>query len=116
MQIKSYSSVEATHVDNDRVKGVAGRVVIGRSDGAENFCMRVFEMAPGGHTPKHVHDWEHEIFIHSGEGEVYGNGAWNALSAGTVVFVPGNEEHQIRNTSSKPLTFVCLVPSKAPEL
>ena len=116
MQIKNYPEIEATRVDNDQVKGVAGRVVIGKRDGAENFCMRVFEMAPGGHTPKHVHDWEHEIFVHSGEGEVFGNGAWNAFKAGNVVFVPCNEEHQIRNNGSEPLTFVCLVPATAPEL
>jgi quercetin dioxygenase-like cupin family protein len=116
MQIKSFYAVEATHVDNELVKGVTGRVVIGKGDGAENFCMRVFEIAPGGHTPKHVHDWEHEIFVHSGAGEVYGNGTWNGFSTGNVVFVPANEEHQIRNSGKELLTFVCLVPSKAPEL
>lgn len=116
MRIKNYFDVEATHVDNELVKGVAGRVVIGKGDGADGFCMRVFEMSPGGHTPKHVHDWEHEIFVHSGAGAVYGNGTWNEFKAGNVVFVPANEEHQIRNTGSEVLTFVCLVPSKAPEL
>lgn len=116
MQIKNYPDIEATHVDNDVVKGVAGRVAVGKADGAKNFCMRVFEMSPGGHTPKHVHAWEHEIFVHSGAGEVYGNGEWNVFKAGTVVFVAGNEEHQIRNCGSELLTFVCLVPSTAPEL
>lgn len=116
MRIKNYPEVEATHVNNELVKGVAGRVVIGKGDGAENFCMRVFEMAPGGHTPRHQHAWEHEIFVHAGEGEIFGNGAWHGFKAGNVVFVPGNEEHQIRNSSDEALTFVCLVPSTAPEL
>jgi len=116
MQVRSYIEVEATHVDNNAVRGVAGRVVIGKKDGAENFCMRVFEIAPGGHTPKHTHDWEHEIFVHSGDGQIFGNGTWNSFKTGNVVFVPNNEEHQIRNSGSEPLTFVCLVPSSAPEL
>jgi quercetin dioxygenase-like cupin family protein len=33
-----------------------------------------------------------------------------------VVFMPANEEHQIRNTGKEPFVFVCLIPSKAPEL
>ena len=116
MEIKQYPSVEATHFNSDVAKGVAGRVLIGKADGAGNFCMRLFEIAPGGHTPKHTHEWEHEMFYHSGEGEVYGNGQWNPVKAGSVVFVRSGEEHQIRNTGNIPLTVVCLVPSFAPEL
>jgi quercetin dioxygenase-like cupin family protein len=56
------------------------------------------------------------MFIHSGEGEIYGNGRWNPVKAGNVIFVPGNEEHQIRNGAKELLVVVCLVPSKAPEL
>jgi quercetin dioxygenase-like cupin family protein len=116
MQIKTYSEIEPTHFNNEKAKGVAARVVLGKNDGANNFCMRVFEIASGGHTPKHAHDWEHEMFIHSGEGEIFGNGRWSKVKAGNVVLVPGNEEHQIRNTGNGLLTVVCLIPSKAPEL
>ncbi|MFO7666702.1 MAG: cupin domain-containing protein [Desulfobacterales bacterium] len=49
-------------------------------------------------------------------GEVYNNGKWIPVTAGSVVFIPGNEEHQIRNTGSELLVFACLIPSKAPEL
>lgn len=116
MKIAKYADITATHINNDAAKGVAARVVIGRNDGANNFCMRVFEIASGGNTPKHAHDWEHEMFIHAGEGEVYNSGQWNKVRAGAVVFIPGNEEHQIRNTGKELLTLVCLVPAKAPEL
>jgi quercetin dioxygenase-like cupin family protein len=116
MKIVKYGDIPATHINNDVAKGVAARVVIGKNDGAANFCMRVFEIASGGNTPKHAHEWEHEMFIHAGEGEVYLNGQWNNVKAGTVVFIPGNEEHQIRNAGKALLTLVCLVPSKAPEL
>jgi quercetin dioxygenase-like cupin family protein len=116
MKIKKYTDVKATHFESDTAKGVAGRVVIGNKDGADNFCMRIFEISPGGNTPKHAHDWEHEIFIHAGQGEVYENDKWNPIKSGDVVFMPGNEEHQIRNSGKELLIFVCLVPSKAPEL
>lgn len=116
MKIINYSSVTPTHFDNDQASGVAGRVVVGKNDGADHFCMRIFEIAPGGHTPKHAHAWEHEIFFHSGVGEAYGNGKWNPVKSGTVLFVPPNEEHQIRNMDKEILVFACLIPSSAPEL
>jgi quercetin dioxygenase-like cupin family protein len=116
VKIISYSDVRATHFDNDKAKGVAGRVVIGKNDGAGNFCMRIFEIAAGGNTPKHSHDWEHEIFFHAGAGEVYSNGKWSPVKAGSVAFIPANEEHQIRNSGRELLVFACLIPSTAPEL
>jgi quercetin dioxygenase-like cupin family protein len=116
MQTKTYSEIKPTLYNNEKAQGVAGRVVIGKNDGADNFCMRVFEIASGGNTPKHAHDWEHEMFIHSGEGEIFGNGRWNKVKKGDVVFIPDNEEHQIKNSGKELLTVVCLVPSKAPEL
>lgn len=116
MKIINYTSVSPIQINNDQAKGISGRVVIGKNDGANNFCMRIFEIAPGGHTPKHTHDWEHEIFFHSGVGEAYGNGKWNPVKPGTVLFVPSNEEHQIRNIGKELLVFTCLIPSSAPEL
>lgn len=116
MEIKIASDVEARHFESDAVKGVAGRILIGQADGAPNFCMRMFEIAPGGHTPRHTHAWEHEMFYHSGSGEVFGGGTWNPVGPGSVVLVEPNEEHQIRNTGSEPLVLICLVPSGAPEL
>jgi quercetin dioxygenase-like cupin family protein len=116
MKIINYTSVPPTHFNNDQVKGVAGRVVIGKNDGANNFCMRIFEIAPGGNSPKHVHAWEHEIFIHAGAGEIFGSGQWHPLLAGNAVFIPPDEEHSIRNTGRELLIFACLIPAGAPEL
>ncbi len=116
MKMKHYSEIEPTRFTGGPAEGVAGRVLVGRRDGAENFCMRVFEIAPGGYSPKHVHDWEHEMFFHAGEGEVLGGGGWRPVRAGSAVFMPANEEHQVRNTGKQTLTFICLIPSKAPEL
>ncbi|NTV48868.1 MAG: cupin domain-containing protein [Geobacteraceae bacterium] len=111
-----YQEADSVLINNEIANGINARVVIGKANGACNFCMRVFEVASGGHTPKHTHAWEHEIFVHSGAGEIFGNQEWNSFKTGDVVFVPGNEEHQIRNTGSGTLTFICLVPSSAPEL
>lgn len=116
MKIIHYSEAEAKVFNSDPAKGVTGRVVIGQADGAPNFCMRVFELSPEGHTPKHSHDWEHEIFVHSGTGAVWRDGQWVGITQGNVIFIPGNEEHQIKNTGTGSLTFVCLIPSGVAEL
>jgi quercetin dioxygenase-like cupin family protein len=116
MYKKPYQEADSVEINNDVAKGITARVALGKANGASNFCMRVFELAPGGYTPKHTHVWEHEIFVHSGAGEIFGNQEWNSFKVGDVVLVPGNEEHQIRNSGNETLTFVCLVPSNAPEL
>lgn len=114
--IRHYSEITPTDYKGDKVRSVAGRVAIGKADGAANFCMRIFEVGEGGHTPRHDHPWEHEIFVHTGHGELFCDGKWNPVQAGSVVFVPPDAEHQVRNTGPQPLVFVCLVPPAAPEL
>ena len=116
MKILNYSEAPSHHFDNQNAKGVTGRVVIGKDDHADHFCMRVFTVAPGGFTPRHAHTWEHEIFIHSGKGQVYKNGEWQAVSSGTVVFIPGNEEHQFMNAGADDFVFICLIPSGVSEI
>jgi len=110
-----YSEVTPAIFDNEKAKRVAARVVIGKADGATNFCMRVFEIGVGGNTPRHSHAWEHGMFFHAGQGEVFCCGRWNAVKTGSAVLVPGDSEHQIRNTGTEALVVVCLVPSSAPE-
>jgi quercetin dioxygenase-like cupin family protein len=116
MVIKKYAEVEPTHFDADVAKGVAGRVLIGKDDGAVHFCMRMFELSEGGHTPKHTHEWEHEIFVHKGRGAVYNDGRWTDVAAGHAIYIPEQEEHQLKNTGDGPFVFICVIPAGAPEL
>ena len=116
MKIQNALDVPPIFFDTDAAKGVAGRVLIGKNDGADNFCMRMFELAPGGHSPRHSHEWEHEIFIHKGKGAVLNNGEWVSVESGCSIFIPGNEEHQMKNTGDGTFVFVCLIPSGPPEM
>jgi len=116
MKVVKYKEIEPVRMDNEVARGVAGRVLIGAKDGAERFCMRIFELSPGGHTPKHTHDWEHEIFVHAGKGEVFIDGRWHGVEGGTAVFVPPGTGHQVRNAGEDPLVFVCLIPAGPPEM
>ncbi len=81
-------------------------------DGAPVYALRMIEVAPGGHTPRHSHHYEHENFVVEGMGRVWLNGAWHALEPGDVVFVPGGMEHTYENTGAEPFRFLCGVPVK----
>ncbi len=116
MKVAHYRDIPGQSFNGETVKNVTGRVAIGKKDGAPNFCMRVFTIGADGHTPRHSHEWEHEIFVHAGEGQVFRQGEWTDIEAGSTVFIPGNEEHQIRNRGNEEFTFVCLIPTGVSEL
>jgi len=116
MKIIDYRDVPARDLTAATMHGVTGRVVIGKADGAVNFCMRVIEVAPGGVIPPHHHPWEHEQFVCAGRGKVRQGDQWTEIGPGNVLFIPSDEEHHIENNGNEPLVIVCLVPNFAPEL
>ena len=75
--------------------------------------MRQFELEPGGHTPKHFHPYEHEIYVLEGQGTVVDGDRQRPLVAGDVVFVQPNDVHQFRNTGQGLLKMICLIPNSA---
>jgi quercetin dioxygenase-like cupin family protein len=91
--------------------GVKVRWLITKEMGAPNFAMRLFEMEPGGYSPRHKHNWEHEVFVLEGEGVVLGSEGWKKFRPGDAVFIPPNKEHQFRNNSEELIKFLCLVPN-----
>ena len=98
------------------MEGAAGcrvRWLIGEGDKAPTFAMREFEVEPGGHTPKHFHDYEHEVYVVAGHGTIVDGDHERPLAAGDVVFVAPNDVHQFRNTGTEPMRFLCLIPNSA---
>jgi quercetin dioxygenase-like cupin family protein len=95
-------------------ENVRMQLLCGPADGCPTFAMRKFIVAPGGCTPKHHHDYEHEVLILSGHGVVFGNDREQPIKPGDVLFVPANELHQFKNTAGPDgaaLEFICLVPA-----
>ena len=94
----------------DELPGVVKREVINASDGAPNFCMRVFEVGTGSSTPFHSHQWEHEVFVLSGKGVVTGEQGEIPIEKDSVVFVAPEEKHCFVSTGKDPLRFICVIP------
>lgn len=102
--------VPADPVDMDGVRDVRMRLLVGRRDGAPTFSMRQFTVEPGGHTPHHQHNYEHEIYVLRGAGEAEYDGAVHPIAAGDVMLIEPNVPHQFRNAGTEPLEFLCFVP------
>lgn len=113
MQVRHYERVEQEPVDMPGATGCRVRWLVGEPEGAPNFAMRQFEVAVGGHTPRHTHPYEHEVFVLEGEGVVLEGDVAHPLRPGAVVYVRPDELHQFRNTGHVPLKFLCLVPNSA---
>lgn len=109
MLIRNIAESPKKPVEMDGVKGVRMAVMVGRADGAPNFALRSFDVEPGGHSPRHQHDYEHEVFVVEGTGEVLLEGSYRPIRGGDVVYVPANHEHQFR-AGAGGMKFLCLVP------
>ncbi|HOQ05972.1 MAG TPA: cupin domain-containing protein [Anaerohalosphaeraceae bacterium] len=111
MIIKNIENVPAEAVQMEGAKDVKVRVIFGPKDKAPTFAMRLFEVGPGGHTPFHQHNFEHEVVVLAGEVAVVREDGAVPLKVHDALLVAANEVHQFRNlSSSMPARFLCLVP------
>lgn len=113
MKVKHCEQVALAPVTMEGSSGCQVRWLVDEAQGAPNFAMRQFEVAPGGYTPRHSHPYEHEVFVLEGTGVVLEGDAEHRLAAGDFVLVTPNEVHQFRNTGSQPLKFLCMVPNSS---
>ena len=111
MKHMHYSEVPLERVEG--YDGVTVRWLIAREDGAPGFAMRLFEVAPGGVTEWHRHEWEHEVYILKGSGIVMTEGGEKSFGTGDFFLIGPKERHQFRNTAREILRFLCLVPLEA---
>jgi quercetin dioxygenase-like cupin family protein len=107
---RSVQQMDGTPIEGDGIQGVTMKLLVGKQDNAPTFAMRHFLVEPGGFTPMHQHPWEHEVLILSGEGEVESDTEVTPIASGDGLYIPSNELHQFRNTSTTPLEFLCIVP------
>lgn len=82
-------------------------ILVGRQHGAPNSSMRHFVVAPGGHTPHHKHDYEHEVVVLEGEADVQYGPQVQRVRAGDVLYIAPNQMHQFRNAGTGPMRFLC---------
>jgi len=110
MIIKKNADVPEAPVEEEEVKNVLRRILIGPEDGSHNIIMRYFKVLPEGHTPFHSHDHEHVVKIEKGKGIVVRESGEEVLvSYGESLLVEGSETHQFKNPFSEPFEFLCII-------
>jgi quercetin dioxygenase-like cupin family protein len=92
--------------------GVLREVLIGGRGEQTSFQVRYFEVSPGGYTSREYHQHEHAVVVLRGSGEVCLGDAWHPVGYGDVVYVGPHEVHQLRNRSSEPFGFLCIVDAE----
>ena len=112
MKIRSSKEVEEVEVGMEGAKDVTKKVLIGMEEGSSNIIMRRFTVRPGGHTPRHQHNYEHLVRVEKGKGVVIDeNGKEHEVTVGQNVFVEANKDHQFKNPYEEPFEFICVIPN-----
>lgn len=112
MPIQKYDELLATEIQMEGAKSVSKKVPVGENEGWEGYTMRTFTIAPGGHTPRHAHDWEHVNYVIRGRGRLMIDGNESEISEKDFAFVPPNLNHQFSNPYDEAFEFICIVPNR----
>jgi len=107
--VKRGGSVASEPVD--AADGLSKAVLLDESDGAPNFAMRRFELAPGAAVPRHTNAVEHEQYVLAGEYVVGIGDEERTVSPGDAVLIPAGVEHWYRNEGDEAGAFICAVPN-----
>jgi quercetin dioxygenase-like cupin family protein len=108
--MKKVGHADVTGSSPEGTEGVDFRALLAEDVDPPNFYMRVFDVSPGGHTPKHRHDWEHEVYVARGSPKIVLESGEVRLIPGDAVYVEPNELHQFVNDGNSIVRFVCVIP------
>jgi quercetin dioxygenase-like cupin family protein len=105
--VKNIDEIEEMEMEG----GARIRWLITHKDGAPTFSMRYITIAKDKETPAHTHEYEHEIFVIKGKGEITLGDEKKQLSEGKFIFIPGNIFHKIH--ANDDMVVICVVPIRA---
>ena len=108
----TWEGVDVESYDKGGAVGGTKQVVIGKKDGAVNFGMRYYEIAPGGQTSFDRHDHDHGVYVLRGTARLLMGWEVFEIGPGDIVYILPNEQHQFENTGGEPFSFLCAVPPR----
>jgi S-methyl-1-thioxylulose 5-phosphate methylthiotransferase len=95
-----------------QVRAGTRQLLIGPEDGAANFALRYFTLAPGTSSRLDTHAHDHGVFVLHGRGRVRLGDVEHAIGVGDVVYVAANETHVFAASDDAALGFLCVVPAR----
>jgi len=90
-------------------RAVARTELIGKAGEQTAFDVRYFEIGPGGHSSLEKHLHTHVVIGARGQGLLSSGDKSIPLKPFDVAYVPPLEVHQLRNESTEPFGFFCIV-------
>lgn len=112
MIVEHSKELAGIEVSGEGISQVVKKVLVGPDEGWTGWVMRLFELGPGGHTPRHTHDWPHINWVVEGEGILHVDGTDYPIKAGSYGYVPNNIPHQFKSNPDSKLAFICIVPEE----
>jgi len=109
MLVKNSTMIKSVNVSYGGANNVSMKVL---TKGTGKFILRKFIIKKDGYTPFHNHDWEHEVYVLSGNGLLKTMKGNKKLKGGDVVFIKPREWHQFLNKSRKDFEFLCIIPGE----
>ena len=111
MIIKKKKDFNPFMMEDDKSSGIKFYPMLTARDGTSTFAMRLFEINPGGYTPRHQHGWEHEVYIISGSGFVLMGKEKVKIEKDDFIFVEPSELHQFQ-AGENGIGMICVVPNE----
>lgn len=109
-------AVEAEIVREPGAKQTTHRKMIDTQHGADRYVLTEFEIEPGGSTPPHYHDWEHEIYVVKGSMTLINpsEDTSQRVKEGDAILIPRNEPHGFVTARDETCRFIVVAPSERP--
>jgi quercetin dioxygenase-like cupin family protein len=108
-----WEGVAVKTYESGDTKGATKRVLIGPDEGSNNFRVRYFRIQPGGHSRLEQHPHEHGVYMLHGRALVRHGDETVELGAGDVIFIRGDEWHQLTTVGDEAMGFLCVVTAHA---
>jgi quercetin dioxygenase-like cupin family protein len=106
------ADVEGQVLSGEGIEKVVKRLLVAPADGWHGWAMRLFELEPGGHTPRHTHAWPHINYVTEGRGVLHVDGVDHDVDEGSFAVVPAGAVHQFSNPGDDTFAFICIVPEE----
>jgi quercetin dioxygenase-like cupin family protein len=104
-------SVPLEDLEKEGAEKVKVRYLIDERHGSNRFALRIYTVERNGRTPLDQHQYEHQVYVLSGEGLLRtheNRPVLRPVRAGDTIFIPSNAIHQFINEREEPLVFLCV--------
>ena len=112
--VKNVQDTEWTYIEGQegREDRLRWKILIGDEDSnTEALTYGTFEIPEGRFLDAHFHA-DHEVYhILQGKGVVLINDDVKEIEPGSIVYIPGNTTHGIRNTGNEKLVLIWVFPN-----